>query len=98
MNYGGKAEAIFVGGHSAGAILSADIAVDRNWMTNRGLPREILRGIVPVSGPYDMRKKGRPGEQSAYAPTAELQTRASPILHINDPAPAALVRQTPTAD
>ncbi len=89
--YGGLADAIFVGGHSAGAILSSDVAVDRAWMTEMGIPKQALRGIIPISGPYDMRKKGRPGEQSAYAPTVELQEQASPILHINDPVPAALV-------
>jgi acetyl esterase/lipase len=89
--YGGSANAIFVGGHSAGAILSADVGVNRAWMTEMGIPRMALKGIIPISGPYDMRKKGRPGEQSAYAPTAELQAAASPILHINDPVPAALV-------
>ena len=89
--YGGNANAIYVGGHSAGAILSADVGVDRSWMTAMGMPKEILKGIIPVSGPYDMRKKGRPGEQSTYAPTAELQAQASPILHINDPVPVALV-------
>jgi acetyl esterase/lipase len=90
-SYGGRADAIFAGGHSAGAILSADVGVDRAWMTEMGIPKEALRGIIPVSGPYDMRKKGRPGEQSAYAPTAALQEQASPILHINDPVPSALV-------
>ena len=89
--YGGLADAIFVGGHSAGAILSADVAVDRAWMTEMKIPKQALRGIIPISGPYDMRKKGRPGEQSSYAPTAALQEQASPILHVNDPVPVALV-------
>ena len=55
------------------------------------IPKEVLKGIIPISGPYDMRKRGRPGEQASYAPTAELQAQASPILHINDPVPSALV-------
>jgi len=89
--YGGKTDSIFVGGHSAGAILSADVGVDRVWMTAMDIPKKAFKGIIPISGPYDMRKKGRPGEQSSYAPTAELQAQASPILHINDPVPSALV-------
>ncbi|MFT5351697.1 MAG: arylformamidase [Planctomycetota bacterium] len=89
--YGGNPNALVIGGHSAGAILSADVGVDRAWMEEMGIPKEALRGIVPVSGPYDMRQKGRPGEQSSYAPTPELQAQASPILHINDPVPSALV-------
>jgi acetyl esterase/lipase len=89
--HGGKADAIYVGGHSAGAILSADVGVDRAWMTAMNIPKQALKGIIPISGPYDMRKKGRPGEQSSYAPTEELQAKASPILHINDPVPSALI-------
>ena len=89
--YGGDPNSIYVGGHSAGAILTADIGGNRNWMAEAGLPKQVLKGIVPVSAPYDMRAEGRPGEQSSYAPTPELQEQASPILHINDPAPDAIV-------
>ena len=89
--YGGNPENIYVGGHSAGAILSADIGVDRAWLAEMGMPKEILKGIVPVSGPYDLRSRGRPGEVYTYAPTPELREQASPILHVNDPVPVALV-------
>ena len=89
--YGGNPESIFVGGHSAGAILSADIGGNRGWMETMGIPENILKGIVPVSGPYDMRAEGRPGERDSYATTPELRTRASPILHVENPAPNAVV-------
>ena len=90
-DYGGNPEALYVGGHSAGAILSADIGVDRAWLVEMGMPKEILKAIIPVSGPYDVRARGRPGEVYTYAPTPELREQASPILHVNDPVPAALV-------
>lgn len=90
-DFGGDPERLYVGGHSAGAILSADIGVDRKWMVDAGIPASALRGIVPVSGPYDMRQGGRQGERNAYAPTAELAEQASPVLHVGDPAPLALV-------
>lgn len=89
--YGGNPEALYVGGHSAGAILSADIGVDRAWLTDMGMPKGILKGIIPVSGPYDVRERGRPGEVYTYAPTPELREQASPILHVKDPVPVALV-------
>ena len=89
--YGGNPEALYVGGHSAGAILSADIGVNRAWLVEMGMPKEILKGIIPVSGPYDVRARGRPGEVYTYAPTPELREQASPILHVTDPVPAALV-------
>ena len=89
--YGGEPGSLYVGGHSAGAILSADVGVDRQWMADAGIPASALKGFVPVSGPYDLREQGRAGEGSAYAPTPELLERASPVLHVGDPAPAAVV-------
>ena len=89
--YGGDPENIYVAGHSAGAVLTADIGVDRAWLTEMGMPNDILKAIMPISGPYDIRVKRRPGQLDAYAPTPEIRVQASPILKINDPAPAALV-------
>jgi acetyl esterase/lipase len=89
--YGGDPERLYVGGHSAGAMLAADIGVDRAWLAHAGIPARALRGIAPVSGVYDLRTRGSSGEEDAYAPTPELQERASSLLHIMDPAPAAVV-------
>jgi arylformamidase len=89
--YGGDPASLYVGGHSAGAILSADVGVDRGWMLQAGIPASALKGIAPVSGPYDLRERGRAGERNAYAPTPELLERASPVLHVGNPAPAAVV-------
>ena len=52
---GGDPHRIFVGGHSAGAILSALLGVRTNWQAARGVPADVIKGIVPVSGPYDLR-------------------------------------------
>ena len=89
--YGGDPKNIYVAGHSAGAVLTADIGVDRTWLTEMGMPNDILKAIMPISGPYDIRVKRRPGQLDAYAPTPEIRVQASPILKINDSAPAALV-------
>ena len=89
--YGGDPQNIYVAGHSAGAVLTADIGVDRGWLSDMGMPGDILKAIMPISGPYDIRVKRRPGQLDAYAPTPEIRVQSSPILKINDPAPAALV-------
>ncbi|HKS56030.1 MAG TPA: alpha/beta hydrolase, partial [Steroidobacteraceae bacterium] len=47
--HGGNPNAIYVSGHSAGAILAADIGVDLAWMDQMKVPRSALRGIVPIS-------------------------------------------------
>lgn len=89
--YGGDPNNLFVGGHSAGAILTAEIGVDRAWMSGLGIPKNSFKGIIAVSAPYDLRVPGRPGETSAFAPTPELQEQASPLLHVVDPVPVAIV-------
>lgn len=85
--YGGNPSAIYVSGHSAGAILTADIGVDLSWMDAAKVPRSALRGIVPISGSYDLRNAKR----KEYLPTPEAEEKASPLLHVNAPAPLALV-------
>ena len=85
--YGGNPNAIYVSGHSAGAILTADIGVDLAWMDTAKVPRSALRGIVPISGSYDLRNAKR----KEYLPTPEAEEKASPLLHVNAPAPLALV-------
>lgn len=89
--YGGDPTALYVGGHSAGAILAAEVGVNRAWLAKSGIPTDALRGIVPVSGPYDLRRAGRSGEANAYAPTPEKEIQASPLLNVQNPAPKALV-------
>ena len=83
--YGGDSSTIIVAGHSAGAILAAELGVDRSWMPSAGVPKEAIRAIVGISGKYRL----GPGERlfSNYVPDAKAERLASPILHIDDPAP-----------
>ena len=81
---GGDPRSLFVGGHSAGAILSAFAGVNRSWMDQRSLPRSILRAIVPVSGIYDLRDHPLDG----YVDTAAQREQASPLLNVVDPPPS----------
>ena len=85
--YGGDPNAIYVSGHSAGAILAADIGVDLAWLDALKIPRSVIRGIVPISGSYDLRGSKR----LEYLPTPEAEEKASALLHVNSPAPVAIV-------
>ena len=51
--------AIYISGHSAGAILAADVGVDLAWLDALKVPRSAVRGIVPISGSYDLRDSKR---------------------------------------
>lgn len=83
--YGGDISTIIVVGHSAGAILAAELGVDRSWMPLADVPKEAIRAIVGISGKYRL----GPGERlfGNYVPDADAERLASPILHIDDPAP-----------
>jgi arylformamidase len=85
--FGGDPNAIFVSGHSVGATLSGDVSFDRSWMKQAGVPHDAIKGIAAISGDYDLSA----GENVDYAPNAELEALASPLRHIVDPAPLAVV-------
>ena len=85
--YGGNPNAIYISGHSAGAILTADIGVDLSWLDQIKAPRSAVRGIAPISGSYDLRGSKR----FEYLPTPEAEEKASALLHVNAPAPLAIV-------
>ncbi len=51
--YGGNPDRLFICGSSAGAHLSA-MALAYNWMANHGLPPNILKGGLLLSGLYDL--------------------------------------------
>jgi acetyl esterase/lipase len=86
--YGGNPNAIYISGHSAGAILTADIGVDLSWMDQMKIPRAAVRGIVPISGPYDLAGYK---ELNAYVPTPAAEASGSALRHVNAPAPVAIV-------
>ena len=51
--FGGDPERIFVGGHSAGAQLAVMTALT-DWTTDYGLPHDVVKGVVAISGLYDL--------------------------------------------
>jgi len=85
--FGGDPKKIILSGHSVGATLAAEVSFDRSWMQQAGLPRDAIKGLAAISGDYDLSR----GENVDYAPTAELEARASPLRRIVDPAPLAVV-------
>ena len=87
--YGGDPSQIYIGGHSAGAILSAFVSVNSTWLSSMSLPDDLIKGYVPISGPYDLRKPG--GFVDNYLPDDAKRNEASPVLNIQNVAPEAVV-------
>lgn len=87
--YGADPDRIVIGGHSAGAILSSFVSVDRSWLRARALPEDLIKAYVPISGPYDLRERG--GFVDNFLPDDSKRAEASPILNIRDVSARAVV-------
>lgn len=86
--YGADPNRIYIGGHSAGAILSAFVAVDRDWQKALSLPADVVKGFVPVSGSYDLTA---PDTVSEYVPDTARRAEASALLNVDPSPPPAIV-------
>lgn len=92
-DHGGDPRRIFVGGHSAGGHYSALMAVRRDWQARYGLPPDIVRGCLPVSGVYDF----MPGSGLSIRPRflgpegSGRERAASPLHNIQDRPPPFLI-------
>jgi arylformamidase len=88
--FGGDRARIYVSGHSAGGHLTAMLALT-DWEGDYGLPADVIKGVFPISGLFDL----RPFPYTYLQPKLQLTwgevLRCSPILHIPKSAPSLLV-------
>jgi acetyl esterase/lipase len=89
--HGGDPARIFAGGHSAGGHLTALLAVRRDWLEPRGLPKWLIRGCLPVSGVYDFREGSRPSARPRFLGPVGNEDDASPICNIQGVPPPFLM-------
>src|SRR5262249_36484995 len=52
--YGGRADRIFLLGHSAGGHLVSLLATDESYAKQEGLSREDIKGVIAISGVYQV--------------------------------------------
>jgi acetyl esterase/lipase len=52
--YGGRADRIFLLGHSAGGHLVSLLATDESYLKHEGLSREDIKGVIAISGVYQV--------------------------------------------
>ncbi|WP_170760825.1 alpha/beta hydrolase [Ruegeria lacuscaerulensis] len=50
--HGGDPDRIFIGGHSAGGHYASLLTLQNDWKTTRGLPGNIVKGALPISGTF----------------------------------------------
>jgi arylformamidase len=79
--FGGDPHGLYLSGHSSGAHLGG-CAITADWR-GHGLPVDVLKGAVLVSGMYDLRPV-RLSKRSSYVRfTAEVEEDLSPIRHLD---------------
>jgi len=82
--FGGDPGRMFVGGHSAGGHYSSLMAVTDGWQAARGLPADVVRGCLPVSGVFEFREGSGMKVRPRFLGPAETgaEVPASPIANI----------------
>ncbi len=89
--FGGDPSRLFLVGHSGGAYIAAMLALEARWLAAAGLSRDDIRGVVGVSGLYDVAPAEDPriaesfgGEDASPSlqPAAHASADAPPMLLI----------------
>jgi acetyl esterase/lipase len=85
--YGGRADQIFVSGHSAGGHLVALLATDPSYLEAEKLALIDIKGAIPISGVYTIRA----GRIKAFGGDEEACRLASPQSHVSGQRPPELI-------
>lgn len=108
-DYGYDKEQIFVGGFSSGAHLSAILALDDSFLKAHGLDKNNIKGMIPISGTYDISNYykvflnsqnphlAKLHVQSVFGKTEKHFKTASPISYLDNlSVPILLISDTRT--
>jgi arylformamidase len=80
-SFNGDPNRIYLAGHSAGGHLTA-MAVLTEWAEEYGLPEDVVKAAMPISGLFDLSPFPMSFIQPQLRLSAEEVQRVSPILHI----------------
>ncbi|MGE0118991.1 MAG: alpha/beta hydrolase [Dongiaceae bacterium] len=81
-SFGGDPERLYVGGHSSGGHLCA-VALVTDWPAEFGLPADLIKGGLCMSGMYDMRPVRLSWRRSYIKFTDAMENAMSPQYHID---------------
>ena len=85
-SFGGDPDRIYVAGHSSGAHVAGTLLQD-NWRRSAGLPENVIKGAVLVSGMFDL-EPVRLSARNEYVRLDELTAaRLSPVRNIPERLP-----------
>jgi acetyl esterase/lipase len=87
--YGGRANKVFVSGHSAGGYLASMIGLDKSWLLEHKVDANKISGLIPFSGHtithFTVRKEM---EISGKQPIID---KMAPLFHVRKDAPPLLL-------
>lgn len=89
-HYGIDAQRIFVGGSSAGAHL-AGMLLDEQWQAKYGVPQDVIKGMLGLSGLYDLRMLCDLSVNEWMCLHEEQAARLSPALRVPKKGPPLLL-------
>ena len=88
--YGGRADKIFISGHSAGATLIALLGSDPAYLKEVGESLDHVAGVIPISGSFT--QGGRSAMFQGFPPPdPDVVRNASAIAHVAGPHPPFLI-------
>jgi arylformamidase len=80
--YGGDAQRLYVGGHSAGGHLAALLALQPALLTASGLPADAIKACFPVSGVYELAGDIPQDCLQAFLAPGASRAAASPLHYV----------------
>ena len=99
--YGGRADRMFLAGHSAGGHLVALLATDEQYLKAEKLSLDAIRGVMPLSGVYQI-VAGFPAFSLPFGDDKKSCEAASPLTHVKEKLPPFLIaygdKDFPTLD
>ena len=87
---GGDVRRLALSGHSAGAYISAMLALDQTWLRQAGVEPSRVRALANLAGPYDFYPFDVKASQEAFAGYPDAQA-TQPINFVRPGAPAAFL-------
>jgi acetyl esterase/lipase len=88
--FGGDPQSLFLVGHSAGAYNAVDLATDPRWLTEVGLAKPDIRGVVGLAGPYDFLPVRTDELRAIFGPESQRPS-TQPINHVDGSEPPMLL-------
>jgi acetyl esterase/lipase len=89
--YGGRPGCIFVCGHSAGGHLVSLLVTDPSWLKAEGLTPESIRGVISMSGVYDLNELPTRLLSRTFGTGTDVVAEASPTRQARGGLPPFLI-------